>query len=95
MKLHAASAFTANPNSLLTEKAGKLKGNTYTQNSISWLINPLLAYAVLNTEDAVKFFQPLPTNQQLANIGHQKCDFNSIHSEYKQNIYCPQSPTPT
>jgi hypothetical protein len=70
LKLHISSTFTTNPNSLLTEKAGKPVGITYRQTGMSWLINPLIAHAVLNPEDAGKFSPPLPSDRQLACIGH-------------------------
>ncbi len=86
LKLHISSPFTTNPNSLLTEKAGKPVGITYTQTGISWLLNPLIAHAVLNPEDAAKFFPPLPSDRKLANIGHTPCNFLTITVEIRRLI---------
>jgi hypothetical protein len=48
MTLQTSSPFPCNPHSLLTEKACKPVHGKYTQSGISWLINPLITYAVLN-----------------------------------------------
>ncbi len=81
LKLHISSPFRTNPNSLLSEKAGKPVGITYTQKGISWLTNPFIAHAVLNPDDAAKFFLPLPSDRQLANKGHTPCKFLTIMVE--------------
>ena len=71
MSLHGVSPFTLNNHSLLTEKAGKEKIGTYMESAKSWLINPLITYAVLIKEEAALFFAPLPTDRQLQAVGHQ------------------------
>jgi hypothetical protein len=60
--------------SLLTEKAGKDLNGFYTECAKSWLINPLIAYAVLVKDEAGLFFAPLPTDQDLKSVGHQLRD---------------------
>ena len=64
MSLHGMNPFTLNSNSLITEKAGKEKHGTYTESAKSWLLNPLITYAVLIKEEAALFFQ-------LKNVGHK------------------------
>ena len=71
MSLHGMTPFTLNNNSLITEKAGKEKHGIYTESAKSWLLNPLITYAVLIKEEAALFFAPLPTDIQLKNVGHK------------------------
>ena len=71
MSLHGMNPFTLNSNSLITEKAGKEKHGIYTESAKSWLLNPLITYAVLIKEEAALFFAPLPTDIQLKNVGHK------------------------
>ena len=63
MSMHAMLPFRLNDYSLITEKAGKDSIGFYTECAKSWLINPLIAYAVLIREEAGLFFAPLPTDK--------------------------------
>ena len=74
MSMHASLPFRLNDFSLLTEKAGKDLNGFYTECAKSWLINPLIAYAVLVKDEAGLFFAPLPTDQDLKSVGHQLRD---------------------
>ena len=74
MSMHEMLPFRLNDYSLITEKAGKDSNGFYTECAKSWLINPLIAYAVLIREEAGLFFAPLPTDRDLKNVGHQLRD---------------------
>jgi hypothetical protein len=74
MSMHQMLPFRLNDYSLITEKAGKDSNGFYTECAKSWLINPLITYAVLVKEEAGLFFAPLPTDRVLQGVGHQLCD---------------------
>jgi hypothetical protein len=69
-KMHNQLPFTKNPKTLLTERAGKPANTEYVPTANSWLINPLIAHALLSAVKAALFFQPLPTDKQIENVGH-------------------------
>ena len=74
MSMHEMLPFTLNDHSLITEKAGKDCNGFYTECAKSWLINPLITYAVLVKDEAALFFAPLPTDRDLQRVGHQLRD---------------------
>ena len=59
--MHRSKPFNLNPNSLLTERAGKVVNGNYTETGNSWLINPLITYAVLKPDEAALFFPNMPS----------------------------------
>jgi hypothetical protein len=77
---HKASAFTKNSKTLLTERSGKAGTHpeNYTTTANSWLINPLIAHALLIPSKAALYFEALPSDSQMINIGHQPCKFKDI-----------------
>ena len=74
--MHQRAPFTLNDHSLITEKAGKAQNGMYTESGKSWLINPLIAHAVLIKQEAALFFAPLPTNHLLQAVGHKLRDLD-------------------
>ena len=84
--MHRTSPFTLNDHSLITEKAGKVQNGVYTETGKSWLINPLLAHALLIKEEAALFFAPLPTDRQLKAVGHKLRDCTSLVKAVRQLI---------
>jgi hypothetical protein len=83
-KLIMTRHFSLNPNTLLTEKAGKVINGQFTPRALSWLFNPLLAYSALTQSTAALFFPPLPIVKQLTELGFQGCSFSNIVKIIKQ-----------
>ena len=78
MTMHRSAPFTLNSKTLLTESAGRVVNGHYTDTGYSWLINPLITYALLKSADAALFFPNMPTNKQVKNVGYQPCNFTAI-----------------
>ena len=78
--MHKAAAFTKNPKTLLTERSGKAGTHPedYTPTANSWLLNPLIAHALLTPSKAALYFEALPSDSHMINIGHQPCKFKDI-----------------
>ena len=78
MTMHQNTPFSLNPNTLMTERAGKVINGQFTPRALSWLFNPLLAYGALTQSTAALFFPPLPIDNQLTELGFQGCTFSNI-----------------